>query len=176
MSFSRAGAGAKRMKVIGGNCSNTSTLHNRIAARFIFSALEVRDWTELRLARESGIARSVVSAHLSGVRKIQPDHLSKYMAVLNHQERKALLIAWLRDYMSPELVEACLNKARDDLSAAVKAWTPPLSEESGRMLDWWALETERDPELKELFKLLSAKAGYRPKRTTAGPLKRKRRG
>lgn len=98
------------------------------------------------------------------------------MEVFNHRERAALLIAWLRDYMGPEMAEQFLNAAGDDLSAEVKQCAPALGEEDKEMLSWWADEMKRDGELEELFKLLSAKAGYRPKRTTAGPVKRKRRG
>jgi transcriptional regulator with XRE-family HTH domain len=151
-------------------------VHNRNAARFIFSALEVRGWTESKLAKAASVARSVVSAQLAGTRKIQPAHLVKYAQVFNHRERMALLIAWLRDHMGSELVEEFLNPAGDGISRHVKRWIPALGPGDKEMLTWWAHEMARDSELQELFKLLSAKAGYRPRRTVTGLVKRRRRG
>jgi hypothetical protein len=141
----------------------------------MFSALEARQWSELRLAKDAGVARSVISAHLSGTRKIQPPHLMKYLRVLNHQERPQMLAAWLRDVLEPDQVADVLNASGDDLNLDVKKWTPPLPDATTGMLAWWAREMARDGELAELFKLLSAKAGYHPARTVAGPVKRRRR-
>ena len=148
-------------------------MHNRIASRFIFSVLDARGWSESKLAKSSGVARSVLSTHLSGARRIRPNHLMQYLAVLDHQERPRLLAAWLRDNLEPELVQDLLNVTGDDLGLDVTAWVPKLDEENQRMLAWWGREISRDGELEELFQLLSARAGYRPKRTAAGPKKRR---
>jgi hypothetical protein len=139
-------------------------LHNRIASRLIFSVLDARGWSESKLAKESGVARSVLSSHLSGARRIRPNHLVKYMLVLGHQERPRLLAAWLRDNMHQELVHDLLNVAGDDLGLDVREYVPTLDDENKRMLAWWEREMARDSELGELFKLLSARAGYRPRR------------
>jgi transcriptional regulator with XRE-family HTH domain len=146
-------------------------LHNRLASRFLFTALEARGWTESKLAKAAGVARSVISTQLSGARRIRPNHLHKYLAVLNHQERPLLLVAWLRDNLPPDQIEHLLNPTGDKLSLNVA-----LDDDGKRMLGWWAREMARDSELRELFKLLSARAGYHPKRTAAGPAKRRRRG
>jgi hypothetical protein len=145
-------------------------LHNRSTARFLFTALDVRGWTESRLAKAAGLARSVVSTQLSGARKIQANHLHMYLSVLNHRERPLLLVAWLRDNLPPDQMEHLLNVRGDKLDLNLT-----LGEDDKRMLVWWAREITRDGELYELFKLLSAKAGYRPGRTAAGPVKRRRR-
>jgi transcriptional regulator with XRE-family HTH domain len=138
-------------------------LHNRIAKRFIYEILEARGWSVSRLATESGIKRSVLAAQLSGSRRIQPQHLDRLLHVLDHYERPRLLAAWVRDVVAPDALMDLLNAQGDDLSPEVKAWAPALESDDKQMLLWWADEMTRDGELAELFKLLSAKAGYRPK-------------
>jgi transcriptional regulator with XRE-family HTH domain len=160
-------------------CMATRQVHdrlNRIASQCIWSVLRARGWTQGNLAKESGVERTEISRQLAGERPINAQHLVQYLHVLNHQERRQLLIAWLRDNMGPEMAQDFLNEVGDDLSNAVKVWTPPLDKEDNRMLAWWAHEMARDAELEELFKLLSAKAGYRPTRTAARRVKRRRRG
>jgi hypothetical protein len=149
-------------------------LYNRIVARFIFSALDARGLSESKFAKEAGVARSVLSTHLSGVRKIRPNHLAKYMAVLDHQEQPKLLAGWLRDNFPEEVSVHLLNDTRNNLSRGVREFVPPLDDEHRRMLAWLAREMARDGELAHLFTLLSARAGYRPKRTAADPAKRQR--
>jgi hypothetical protein len=151
-------------------------LHNRIVTPCIYEVLDARGWSVSKLAAEAGTKRSVLAAQLSGTRRIQPRHLIKYLKVVNHQERPILLSAWLRDYLDPDLVKDLLNATADGLAAEVENWAPPLDAEDERMLHWWAREIARDRELEELFKLLSARAGYHPKRTAADPVKRRRRG
>ena len=135
---------------------------NRLASQCIWSALRARDWTQGRLAKESGVERSEISKQLAGARLINAQHLARYLKVLDHQDGLKLLIAWLHDNLQ-ECAPDFLNAAGDDLSDEVKAWTPAPDDEDQRMLAWWSREIVRDGELEELFKLLSAKAGYRPK-------------
>jgi hypothetical protein len=92
---------------------------------------------------------------------------------LNHQERPRILLAWLRDYLDPELVEDLLDVTGKGLD--VKRFVSELEGGDKEMLAWWAREMARDGELEELFRLLSTKAGYRPRQTVAGAVKRKRR-
>jgi hypothetical protein len=137
--------------------------YNRITARLIFQILHVRGWSELELSRQSGVHRSVLSAQLSGERAMRAQHVIKYLAVLDHQERPKLLAAWLRDHLPAEVVDDLLDITGESLSLDVKRWTPALEEDKHEMLLWWAREIARDGELKELFSLLSTKAGYRPR-------------
>lgn len=92
---------------------------------------------------------------------MRPHHLKRYAVLFNHVEQRELLVAWLRDNLHPEMLRHVLNATGDDLSRAVKEWVPPTEDEDKRMLAWWAREMARDGELQELFKLLSARAGYR---------------
>src|SRR4029077_7728648 len=151
---------------------NSDNLRNRNFnfEHFVNSALAVRGWTELRLAKESGLARSVVSEHISGARSISQKDLMRYMKVLNHQERPMPFAAWLRDSLPVELVQDLLN-VTDDLAVApeVTRWLPMLDEDSKQMLNWCAREIARDPEFESLFKLISVMAGYRPRQITASP-------
>ena len=81
------------------------------------------------------------------------------------------MVAWLRDNLPPDQIEHLLNPTDDKLNLNVA-----LDDDGKRMLGWWAREMARDSELRELFKLLSARAGYHPTRRTAtGPVKRTRR-
>lgn len=148
---------------------------NRLASQCIWSALRARGWTQSNLAKESGVERTEISKQLAGGRRINGHHLSQFLKVFNHQDGLKLLIAWLRDNMGQEIAQGFLNEAGDDLSDEVKAWTPPLGDEDKQMLAWWAREIGRDGELEELLRLLSARAGYRPGRPAAGPVKRRRR-
>jgi hypothetical protein len=121
------------------------------------------------------VARTELSRQLAGDRAINAQHLFQYLKVLKHEDGLKLLIGWLRDNMDPEIAQDFLNAAGDDLSDSAKTWTPAPDEEDGRRLAWWAREIGRDRELDELFKILSARAGYRPRRTITGPVKRRRR-
>ena len=149
--------------------------HNRIASRFLFSVLDARGWSESKLAKLSGVAPSVLSTHMSGARKIRPNHLAKYLGILGQHEQPKLLAAWLRDNFPDEVSGPLLNEAGDNLRPEVREFVPPLDDENKRMLAWLAREVARDGELAELFKLISARAGYRPRRTAAGPVKRRPR-
>jgi len=128
---------------------------------FIHSVLVARGWTESQLAKESGIARGVISEHVSGKRPISLKDLIRYMKGLNHQERPGLFSAWVRDNWPVELVQDLLN-SRDRLTRNVTGWVPILDEDNKRMLSWCAREIARDPEFEGFFKLLCVMAGYRP--------------
>jgi transcriptional regulator with XRE-family HTH domain len=142
--------------------------------RCIHSALVARSWTEIRLAKETGISRAVVSQHVSGKRPISYNDLLRYLKVLNSQERPKLLWAWLSDHLPAELQEDLFSASGEDLAQAVTEFVPGLDAEHQALFSWWAREVSRDGELDDLLKLLSAKAGYRGK--VAGPVKRRRRG
>jgi transcriptional regulator with XRE-family HTH domain len=143
-------------------------LHNRHTSRFIIDWLEAQGWTESKLAKESGVSRPVVSAHLwSGTRKIRLNHLKAYMSVMNHQDRPKLVAAWLRDHIDAELLQDVLDADGVDVSRHVKEFVPALEDENKRMLAWLAREIARDGEVGEFFKILSARLGYRPRRTAA---------
>jgi hypothetical protein len=151
-------------------------LHNRLTSRFIKEWLDAQGWTESKLARESGVSRSVISDQLwSGKRRIRLAHFRSYWSLMNHQDRPKLLVLWLRDNIDQELLKDVLDTTGEDLSQHVKEFVPALGDEDKRMLAWLAREMARDGELADLFHLLSARAGYRPKRTAAGPVKRRGR-
>src|SRR5215212_8068468 len=93
---------------------NLRIIHNRLSSQLLFRLLQMRDWNELKLAGHSGIARSVVSAHLSGHRPIRPHHLAAYLRVFDRHERPALLSTWLRDNLDQELIADLLDAAKTD--------------------------------------------------------------
>jgi transcriptional regulator with XRE-family HTH domain len=140
-------------------------VHQKMPKRVILRILDYRQWTERKLAAKAKLSPTVVSRHLSGRRKIQPEHLIKYLDCLDHEEASHLLVAWLRDRVGALRVDE-LVRAGGELQVDMTGWR--VDPEQEKILRWWARETARDGELGELFKQLSARFGYKPR-------KRKRR-
>jgi hypothetical protein len=133
---------------------NLRIVHNRLSSRQLFQILDLRGWSERKLAGRSGIVPSVVSAHLSGKRAIRSHHLAAYLKVLDRQERAMFLGAWLRDNLDHELVADLLDGTKTDSM-------PTLEENQRRMLDWWATAIARDSKLAKIFSHLTTKAGFK---------------
>jgi transcriptional regulator with XRE-family HTH domain len=113
---------------------------NRLSSQLLSRLLDLRHWSELKLAERSEIARSVVSEYLSGQRPIRPQHLAAYRRVLDRQERAAFLSTWLRDNLDRELITDLLDGTKTDSM-------PALEENRRRMLDWWATAIAHDSKL-----------------------------
>jgi hypothetical protein len=128
-------------------------VHNRLSSQLLSRLLDLRHWNELKLAERSGIAGSLVSAHLSGQRPIGPQHLAAYLRVLDRQDRAMFLDAWLRDHLDGELIADLLDGTKTDSM-------PALEENQRRMLDWWATAIARDSKLAKIFSHLTTKAGF----------------
>jgi hypothetical protein len=133
---------------------NLRIVHNRLSSQELFRILNLRGWSERKLAERSGIVPSVVSAHLSGKRVIRSHHLAAYLRVLDRQERAMFLGAWLRDNLDHELVTDLLDGTKTDSM-------PALEENQRRMLDWWAMAIARDSNLAKIFSHLTTKAGFK---------------
>jgi hypothetical protein len=133
---------------------NLRIVHNKLSSQQLFRILNLRDWSERKLAERSGIVPSVVSAHLSGERVIRSHHLAAYLRVLDRQERAMLLGAWLRDNLDHELVADLLDGTKTDSM-------PTLEENQRRILDWWATAIARDSKLAKIFSYLTTKAGFK---------------
>jgi lipopolysaccharide/colanic/teichoic acid biosynthesis glycosyltransferase/transcriptional regulator with XRE-family HTH domain len=89
-------------------------VHNRLSSQLLSRLLDLRHWNELKLAERSGIARSLVSAHLSGQRPIRPQHLAAYLRLLDRRERAAFLSTWLRDNLDDELITDLRDGTKTD--------------------------------------------------------------
>jgi hypothetical protein len=133
---------------------NLRIVHNRRSSQLLSRLLDLRGWNELKLAQHSGIARNVVSAHLSGQRPIRPHHLGAYLRVLDRQERAAFLSTWLRDNLDHELIADLLDGTKTDSM-------PSLQENQRRMLDWWATAIASDSKLAKIFSRFSTKAVFK---------------
>jgi hypothetical protein len=133
---------------------NLRILHNRLSSQLLSRLLDLRDWNELKLAEHSGIARSVVSAHLSGRRPIRPHHLAAYLRVLDRQERAAFLSTWLRDNLDHEVIADLLDGTKTDSMSS-------LQENQRRMLDWWATAIASDSAVAKIFSRFRTKAGFK---------------
>jgi hypothetical protein len=128
--------------------------YNILSSQLLSRLLDLRAWNELNLAEHSGIARNIVSAHLSGQRPIRPRHLAAYLRVLDRQERAAFLSTWLRDNLDPELIA-------DLLDGTKTGSMPSLQENRRRMLDWWATAIASDSKLAKIFNRFSTKAVFK---------------
>src|SRR5436190_8449867 len=128
-------------------------VHNRLSSQLLSRLLALRHWNELKLAKRSGVAWTVVSAHLSGHRPIRQQHLAAYLRVLDRDERAAFLSTWLRDNLDHELITDLLDGTRTNSM-------PALEENRRRMLDWWATAIAHDSKLAKSFSHLIAKAGF----------------
>jgi hypothetical protein len=106
--------------------------------------MDFRGWTELKLAEMSGILPRVVSAHLCGNRPIGPQHLTRYLRVLDRQERVAFLDAWLRDNVDCEVIANLLDGTKTRSMSSVP-------ENQCRMLDWWATAIAGDSKIPKIF-------------------------
>lgn len=135
-------------------------MKNKIASKVLLKILDARDWTQGELAARTGIARSMVSEHLSGQRAIRDDHLNAYLTAFDHHERQIMLSAWVRDTLSPEVISDVLNVTENRVREEVAAWSPGLDHEQKQMLGWWAQQLARDPELDAIFRAITRKAGY----------------
>ncbi len=71
------------------------------------------------------------------------------------------LSAWLRDNLDRELIADLLNLTENRLHSSVADWMPALEEDQRRMLNWWATEIARNPELAQIFNRLSTTAGFK---------------
>jgi hypothetical protein len=133
---------------------NLRIVHNRLSSQQLFRILNLRGWSERKLAERSGIVPSVVSAHLSGKRVIRSHHLAAYLRVLDRQERAMFFGAWLRDNLDHKLVADVLYGTKTDSM-------PTVEENQRRMLDWWATAIARDSKLAKIFSHLTTKAGFK---------------
>jgi hypothetical protein len=138
---------------MGDEFRDSRIVHNRLTSAFLSRLLDLRHWNALELAERSGIARSVVSAHLCGRRPVRPHHLAAYLRVLDRHDRAAFLNRWLRDNLDHELIADVLDGTKTDSM-------PTLEENQRRMLDWWATAIVRDSKLAKTFSHLTAKAGF----------------
>jgi len=136
------------------NSHNSRTVHNKLASQLLYRLLDWREWSELKLAEESGILPGVVSAHLSGQRPIRPQHLAAYLRVLERQERSALLDAWLQDNADCVVIANLLDGTRTDSM-------PSFEENRSRMLDWWATAITRDSRIAKIFRRFRTKAPFK---------------
>jgi hypothetical protein len=119
-------------------------IHNKLSSQLLYRLLDLRAWTELKLAELSGILPSVVSAHLRGKHPIRAQHLATYLTVLNRQERVALLHAWLRDNVSHNVIANLLGGTQTNSM-------PSVEENQCRMLDWWAMAIVRGSTFAKIF-------------------------
>jgi hypothetical protein len=98
--------------------------------------------------------------HIAGKRAIRDDHLVSYLAALDRHERPMLLSAWLRDTLGADVIRDVLQVPENRVREEVAAWSPGLNEQQRKMLTWWSNQLARDPELAEIFRRITLKAGY----------------
>lgn len=140
---------------------------NQLTARVLAKIIDTHDWHQGDLAAKSGITRSLVSAHLAGQRAIRDQHIGGYLRAADHLERQMLLAAWMRDTLPTDLLHELFPKPLNPegseeytFKPEIINWSPKLDEEQREMLNWWADKLLRDPDLDEIFRMITRKAGY----------------
>lgn len=131
-----------------------------LTSKVLNSLIAVHEWTQLELARRAKVTPSVVTWHITHRRPITSQHLSRYLHALDHHERPILLAAWLRDSLGTEVIRDVLHVDENRVREEVAEWTPGLNHEQKQMLTWWTNQLARDPELAEIFRRITVKAGY----------------
>lgn len=111
-------------------------------------------------AKRCGLARQTVTLHVTGKRSIRDDHLAAYLSAVGPDTRRELLGAWLRDITSSDVQTDIFDPDTMRLQETVTNWRPHLDAEANTMLDWWADALAVDPELCDIFRQISRKAGY----------------
>ncbi|HRJ09308.1 MAG TPA: hypothetical protein PK490_14985 [Prosthecobacter sp.] len=104
--------------------------------------------------------RAVVSFHLTGARPIRDDHLSAYCRCLDAEEKARLVSAWLRDALAPEDAATVLDPGTHRLQEEVRAWRPGLTDRQKSQLEFWASRLVADPDLAEIFDIITRRAGW----------------
>lgn len=119
-------------------------------------------WQQSQLASASGIAAPTLSAQLNGTRVIRDDHLAAYITALDKYEQSQLVAAWLQDTLPAAALENVLDSTTNSLREEVRTWSPALSAEQHSMLHFWSEKLAADPELADIFRSLTRKAGWNP--------------
>lgn len=132
------------------------------AARVLSIALANHSWTQSDLAKATQIDVATVSHHINNRRAIRDDHLAAYCTALDRLEQAQLVAAWLRDTLPATAQEAVLTDTSGRLREEVTQWQPALDDEQRQMLHWWAQRLAIDPELDEIFRISTRRAGWQP--------------
>lgn len=131
-----------------------------LSAKVIANCLEMHSWEQGDLAQKSGIARPTVSHHINGLRPIRDDHLAAYSQVIDRTEQSALIAAWMRDTLSPEVIQNVLDSTTNRIGEEARAWRPGLDQDLASMMDWLANELPKDAEASDIFRSLVRRFGY----------------
>jgi transcriptional regulator with XRE-family HTH domain len=131
------------------------------AAKVLANAMFLHNWDQSDLAKQSGLSRPTVSLHLNCTRPVRDDHLTAYCTALDRAEQTMLVAAWLRDTLPAEAQENVLTSKATVLREEVRNWRPSLDAEQRQMIQWWEQKLASDPELDQIFRAITKKAGWR---------------
>lgn len=124
--------------------------------RVLNAIMTENSWEQQDLARLSGVDRTTVSHHLNGSRPIREMHLKGYLVAVARVDRPRLFAAWAHDLLAdqPEVYHD-LFEMSGRLQSGTKEWSPELSAEHRRSLEWWDLTLRTDPQAAELFEIIT---------------------
>lgn len=71
-----------------------------------------------------------------------------------------LASAWLRDTLPDGAVANILEPQTASVREEVRTWQPGLDDEQRQMIAWWSRQLAIDPELDEIFRAITRKAGF----------------
>lgn len=138
-----------------------------LTSKVLAHVLEAHGWQQADLAKATGIAAPTVSAQLNGTRVIRDDHLAAYCDAVSRTEQPILVAAWLRDTLSPDAQANVLTSESNRLNEEARTWQPGLDDEQRQMIAWWSRQLAIDPELDEIFRAITRKAGFSAPATSA---------
>lgn len=133
-----------------------------LTAQLLTKIAEDLEWTHAKLGATAAIDPTTVTRHLSGARVIRDEHFVKYMAAVPAIDKPLLLAAWLRDVLPPADTELLLDQKSTHLNEAVVEWLPALDPDAKRRMQWLCDQMVRDPELRDLMKIMTKNFGYEP--------------
>lgn len=124
-------------------------LLNHYAAHILRQIISDTSTSQRAFAADAGTTAQNLSRHLSHERVITTGQLSGYLRAIPTQKQPALLRAWLRDQVGPE-VDDVLTALRTASVAEANHEHPDRLDATQSALSWLRREMTDDPELHQV--------------------------
>jgi transcriptional regulator with XRE-family HTH domain len=129
-------------------------------AQLLLRIMALQDWSQADFAARAGVHRATVNQHLNGNRTIRDEHIIGYLQAVPTPDIGPLAAAWLRDLLHahPHLLDGIITPNTETITDSVATWSPTLTPAQTAALDFWGANLPTDPELSQLFELLTRRA------------------
>jgi hypothetical protein len=134
-----------------------STAHS---AQLLLRIMAAQEWSQADLATRAGVHRATVGQHLNLTRTIRDEHLIGYLQAVPTPDVAALASAWIQDLLHshPAVRELILDPTTRSITKETAAWNPSLTAPQAAAMEFWGKNLPSDPELSQLFELLTRRA------------------